>query len=96
MTLFDYHWDKIGWKGFEEMCVYLAECVMPVRRFEILRRCWCSSPTAYTVCRFAGEEHRAKAENSGVYFRRPHEGKTTYTVCKIAGDEHLQRRKLFA
>ena len=38
MNLFDYHWDKIGWKGFEEMCVYLAECIMQERRFETYGR----------------------------------------------------------
>ena len=38
MTLFDYHWDKIGWKGFEEMCLYLAECILFERRFEIYGR----------------------------------------------------------
>lgn len=38
MNLIDYHWDKIGWKGFEEMCMYLAECVMNDRRFELYGR----------------------------------------------------------
>ena len=38
MGLIDYHWKKIGWKGFEEMCLYLAECIWRERRFELYGR----------------------------------------------------------
>lgn len=38
MGLLDYHWKKIGWKRFEEMCMYLAECVWRERRFALYGR----------------------------------------------------------
>ena len=38
MSLLEYQWKQIGWENFEKMCLYLAECVWPERRFELYGR----------------------------------------------------------